>query len=117
MEYQGVTLETLNSGAVAELFGVEWDKLIQNIVDPNTRPDAVRKVKIEITVKPAKDRRNASTSVSVVSSLANIVPHESSIVVGVENGKVQAFAFDPKQENLDFDDKAGPLPFPGREAK
>jgi hypothetical protein len=103
LDYQTVTLGTLNSGAVLDLFEVEWQKLLNNIQDPNTKPDAVRKVKIEVTVRPAKDRRNASTSVSVIANLASIVPHESSIVIGVENGEAQAYAFDPSQKSLDFD--------------
>ncbi|MDR0717993.1 MAG: hypothetical protein LBF78_00035 [Treponema sp.] len=105
MDYQQVTLETLNSGAVIDLFEAEWRKLLNNIQDPNTKPDAVRKVKIEIAIKPAKDRRNASTSVSVTASLASIVPHEASIVIGVENGEAQAYAFDPNQKTLDFDEE------------
>jgi hypothetical protein len=102
--YQYVTLETLNSGAVNELFGFAWQKLLDNVQDPNTKPDAVRKVKIEITVKPAKDRRNAATSVSVIPTLAAVVPHEASIVIGNEDGKVQAFTFDPNQQLLDLED-------------
>jgi hypothetical protein len=104
VDYQCVTLETLNSGAVIELFESEWQKLLNNIQDPNTKPDAARKVKIEIAVKPAKDRRNASTSVSVTANLAPTVPHEASIVIGVENGEVQAYTFDPRQKSLDFDE-------------
>jgi hypothetical protein len=103
LDYQQVTLKTLNSGAVIDLFEAEWRKLLKNIQDPNTKPDAVRKVKIEIAVKPAKDRRNASTSVSVIANLANIVPHEAFIVIGLEDGEIQAYAFDPNQKSLDFD--------------
>ncbi|MDR2485545.1 MAG: hypothetical protein LBD55_09125 [Treponema sp.] len=103
MDYKGIELNTLNQGAVLDLFAVEWQKLLDNINDPNTKPDAVRKVKIEIAVKPAKDRRNAVSNVSVTSNLASIMPHEASIVIGVENGKVMAYTFDPRQQNLDFD--------------
>jgi hypothetical protein len=103
LDYQTVTLESLNSGAVLDLFEAEWQKLINNIQDPNTKPDAVRKVKIEISVKPAKDRRNASTSVSVTPTLAHAMPHEASIVIGLEDGKVQAYTFDPNQKSLDFE--------------
>jgi len=112
MDYKGIDLETLNSGAVTELFAAEWQKLLDNINDPNTKPDAVRKVKIEIAVKPAKDRRNAVSRVSVTTNLAAIMPHEASIVIGVEDGKVQAYTFDPKQQSLDFDkdeDKVTPF--------
>ena len=108
MKYEGISLETLNSGAVKELFEVEWQKLLDNINDQNTKPDAARKVTIEIAVKPTKDRRNASTCVSVTTKLAAIIPHEASIVIGVEDGKVQAYTFDPKQQSLDFEDKEDP---------
>jgi hypothetical protein len=94
---------TLNSGAILDLFEDAWKKLINNIQDPNTKPDAVRKVKIEIAVKPAKDRRNASTSVSVTPTLAAVMPHEASIVIGFDDGEAKAYAFDPKQQGLEFD--------------
>jgi hypothetical protein len=110
-DYQHVTLESLNSGAVMELFDNAWQKLINNVQDHNTKPDAVRKVKIEITVKPAQDRRNAVTRVSVIPTLAPVVPHEASIIIGAENGKVQAYTFDPKQQVLDLEDeKVRPFP-------
>jgi len=105
MKYEGINLDTLNSGAVKELFDVEWQKLLDNINDQNTKPDAARKVTIEIVVKPTKDRRNASSTVSVTTKLAAIIPHEASIVIGMEDGKVSAYTFDPKQQSLDFDDK------------
>ena len=103
MDYKGIDLNTLNQGAVLDLFAVEWQKLLDNINDLNTKPDAVRKVKIEIAVKPAKDRRNATSSVSVTTNLAAIMPHEASIVIGVEDGKVMAYTFDPRQQSLEFD--------------
>ena len=103
MKYEGINLDSLNSGAVKDLFEVEWQRLLDNIFDQNTKPDAVRKVKIEIAVKPAKDRRNAATSVSVTSNLAAIMPHEASIVIGMEDGEVKAYTFDPKQQSLDFE--------------
>jgi hypothetical protein len=105
LDYKQITLETLNSGAIIDLFDVEWRKLLNNMQDPNTKPDAVRKVKIEIAVKPSKDRQNASTSVSVKASLSDVVPHVASIVIGVKNGEAQAYAFDPKQISLDFDEE------------
>jgi hypothetical protein len=103
LKYEGIDLNTLNQGAVLDLFAVEWQKLLDNINDLNTKPDAVRKVKIEIAVKPAKDRRNAVSSVSVTTNLAAIMPHEASIVIGVEDGKVMAYTFDPRQQSLDFE--------------
>jgi hypothetical protein len=106
LKYEGISLSTLNKGAVLELFGVEWQKLLDNISDPNTKPEAARKLKIEIAVKPQKDRRNALCSVSATTNLAAIIPHEASIVIGVEDGKVTAYAFDPGQHGLEFDEDA-----------
>ena len=105
MEYKNIDLETLNSGAVLDLFSVEWQKLLNNINDPNTKPNAARKVTIEIAVLPAKDRRNATTRVSVTSKLAAVTPHESFIVLGEEDGELHAYTFDPKQQGLNFDDE------------
>jgi hypothetical protein len=117
LDYTGINLETLNSGAVLELFDVEWQKLLDNVNDPNTKPDAARKLKIEISVKPAKDRRNASSCVSVTTNLAAIVPHESSIVIAEKDGKVQAYSFDPRQESFGFEDEGKVTRFPKREAQ
>jgi hypothetical protein len=117
--YQQVTLESLNSGAVLDLFEDAWRKVINNINDPNTKPDAVRKVKIEIAVRPSADRRNASTSVSVIPTLAAVVPHKASIFIDITaEGKVHAYTFDPKQQSLDFKEKEEVIrTFPSSEEK
>ena len=47
-----VDLENLNGGAIQELFDVEWKKIVDNIADLNTKPDAAR----EITIKVGKKK-------------------------------------------------------------
>lgn len=111
MDYRVVTLETLNSGAVVDLFNYEWDRMLENIQDPNTKPDDVRKIKIEVTVKPGKERDNATTKVSVSASLAKNIPHESFIVLGGDRGQLKAFTTDPKQQDLDIGIDDGAIPF------
>ena len=103
MDYHVVTLESLNSGAVLDLFGAEWDRMLENIQDPNTKPDGVRKVKIEVTVKPDKDRNHATTKVQVTSKLESNQPHESFIVLGGESGRLVAYTTDPKQQTLEIE--------------
>jgi hypothetical protein len=103
MDYHVVTLETLNSGAVIDLFGNEWNRMLENIQDENTRPDAVRRVKIEVIVKPDKDRNHATTKVAVTSKLEPNQPHESFIVLGGEHGRLQAYTTDPRQQELGDD--------------
>lgn len=111
MRYKLVNLETLNSGAVLELFQAEWEKLLENIADPNVKPDAMREIIIKVKVKPTKDRSSANTSVEVKSKLASIMPHESVIVFSNEDGeKVQAYTSDPKQMEFGLvDDSIVPI--------
>jgi hypothetical protein len=44
MREDPVTLVTLANGAAMELFDSELSKVVENILDPNTLPDTVRKV-------------------------------------------------------------------------
>lgn len=100
MDYRIVTLQTLNAGAVLDLFDAEWEKMLENVQDPNTKPDGVRKVKIEVVIKPDKDRNHATTKVSVTSKLEPIQPNESFIVLGGSDGRLTAYTTDPKQQDL-----------------
>lgn len=50
-----VTLQTLKSGAVIDLFNVEFEKMLANINDENTSPTTSRSITIKIEVKPGKN--------------------------------------------------------------
>jgi hypothetical protein len=101
MESRMVTLDTINSGAVIDLFTEEFDKLLANIADENTDSDKTRSITIKLSVKPKKDRSKADTKVEVTSRLAPLKPHESMIVLSSDGKKVQAFTIDDaKQQEL-----------------
>lgn len=101
MESRIVTLDTINSGAVIDLFTEEFDKLLANVADDNTEADKVRSISIKLSVKPSKDRSKADTKVEVTSRLAPLKPHESFIVLSSDGSKVQAFTTSPaKQQEL-----------------
>lgn len=51
-----LNLDTLQGGAARELFEIELQKVLRNIADPNTKPDAVRKLTLEVTIKPNEKR-------------------------------------------------------------
>jgi hypothetical protein len=70
MEGRIVSLETINSGAVIDLFTEAFEKLLENVADDNTEPDKVRSITIKLAVKPSKDRSKADTKVEVTSRLA-----------------------------------------------
>jgi len=107
-----VSLETLQHGAVIDLFDSELERVLENIADENTKPDQVRKITIELTIKPDKTRRTAETQLKVHSKIAGIKPQESFLFFDRESKSKQLLA---------FEDEPGPelpaIPFRDAEAK
>ena len=100
MDYQEVTIESLNSGAMKDLFEAAWKRLLENIGDSNTKADAVREVRVVVKVKPDKKRESAVTTVAVTDKLTPINPHESFILLSSDGTKVSAYTTDPNQQSL-----------------
>jgi hypothetical protein len=112
MDYKVVTLDSLNSGAVRDLFDAAWERLLENIGDENTKGDTTREIKISIKVKPSKDRANAVTTVAVTDKLAPLNPHESFVVLSSDGVRVKAYTTDPKQEALPLEGGGNVTQFP-----
>jgi hypothetical protein len=101
VESKIVTLDTINGGAVVDLFEEELTKLLENIADDNTDAGKVRSISIKLSVKPISDRSKADTKVEVTSRLAPLKPHESFIVLSSDGKNVQAYTTAPvKQQEL-----------------
>ncbi len=101
--YKKVDLSNLNSGAAIDLFEAEFQKVLKNLADENTRPDAVREIKLTVKIKPSKNRgESATTEVSVVSKLAPIKPHESFMVLNFDGNTVEAYTTDINQKELPY---------------
>ena len=62
----------------------EIKRAIQNIVDPNTPAKKVRKVKMEIAIRPNEQRNMAEIVVSTSSTLCPPEPIETSIYIGAD---------------------------------
>jgi len=103
MDYQEVTLDTLNMGAARELFEAAWNRLLANIGDDNTKPTAVRSISITVKVKPNENRDSAATTVAVTDRLAPLSPHEHFVILGTDGHRVSAYTADPKQQSLGLD--------------
>jgi hypothetical protein len=102
IESREVSLVTINSGAIADLFAEEFEKLVANVADENTLPGKTRSITIKVSVKPTSTREMAATRVEVTSQLAPLKPHESTIVFTSDGEKVSAFTMDPgKQQPLE----------------
>ncbi len=104
-----VTLDTLGGdGFLEEVFQEEWEKLLANIGDPNTKPDAARELRLTIKVKPSKQRDIAKVSIEPTLKLAPIAAKESHVMFGFDGEKVTAYSSNPKQFELDeTTDEAG----------
>lgn len=66
------SLDKLLGGAVVELFSKAMVEVAENVLDPNTKPDAERGITISIAIKPNKERDIADMSAQVKPKLA---PH------------------------------------------
>lgn len=76
-------------GAFEERVDYEMDKVIQNILDPNTKATAKRKITLTIELTPDDERRQIQVSVTAKSTLAATNPVATSLyVTGDGNGEL-----------------------------
>ena len=92
---QKIELQTIQNGAVLDLFSEEFKKVLANIEDENTAANSERSITIKIAIKPDKTRRTGEVKVQVSSTLAKIKPAESFLFFDKdEAGKFSAYAED-----------------------
>lgn len=65
-----ININSLAGGAMSERINRELGKVAENIMDPNTKADAVRTVTVTIKIKPDEAREIGMTDIQVKSSLA-----------------------------------------------
>lgn len=104
-------LETLGgrqmtaSEITEERVDYEMDKVIQNILDPNTKATAKRKITLTIELTPDDERRQIQVSVTAKSTLAATNPVATSLyVTGDSNGELVVAEMVPQvpgQLNMD----------------
>ena len=88
-----VSLEDVNNGAVTELFGDEFKKLLKNLTDEDTSWRAPREITIKLKVKlNSETRETATTLVEVTSKLAPPKPNETIVHLDTDGRDVFAFA-------------------------
>lgn len=64
-----VDINELSGGALSEKVNIELRKLAENVLDPNTKADAVRTLTIQIKVKPNENRQVGAAEIQVKSQL------------------------------------------------
>lgn len=65
-----VSIDQLAGGGLTERINRELAKVAENVLDPNTKPDAVRSVTITLSIKPDEARQIGKADFTVKSSLA-----------------------------------------------
>ena len=83
------SIMSMARGAFEERVDYEMDKVIQNILDPNTKATAKRKITLTIELTPDDERRQIQVSVTAKSTLAATNPVATSLyVTGDGNGEL-----------------------------
>lgn len=98
-----LSIDNLANGAVYEMLGEAFQKLAENVADPNTKAEQKRQIKITIDVSPYKDRTGAEYSVKVENKLAGIRPAEGTMYIARKGGSYLAFGKNINQTNIEFD--------------
>jgi|SRR6185369_15579840 len=112
-----VTLGTLARGAAEELFADALRRVLENIEDPNTDPEAARTITLQIVIKPDEQRRIADIDIKAAHKLAGIKPVRTLAFVGRSQGQL-SMVEQPEQNEI-FpvpDGRPVPVPAPAKEA-
>lgn len=104
-EKDAVTLSNLCGGAIEEIFQREWGSVLANVADVNVDAEAKRKITLELTLKPFKDRSGAQVSFSCKSKTIPAVAVEGTVFLQRRGLVMVAVPHDPKQIRL-FDPNA-----------
>ena len=103
-DLKDINLQTLARGALAELFSSEFEKVVENILDPNTSHKNPRKIKIELVFRPEEDRKSADITMTVVAVVTPVKSVKSRMYVGKQGNRIMAAEYNPQQ--LTFFDEA-----------
>jgi uncharacterized protein YuzE len=84
-----VDLNDFADGAMAERFNQELQKVLDNIIDPNTDPKKVRKVTLTVSINSNDKRELANVSVQAKSTMSPAKNIETQLLMDYDSkGKV-----------------------------
>jgi len=81
-----ISLETLGEGVVEEIFGREFVKVLENVLDINTEAKKKRTITLKFTFEPNEDRNMMRIWVDPGSTLAPQTGYASQAFIGREDG-------------------------------
>lgn len=95
-----VSLDNLKAGGALQLFQEELDKVLENIMDPNTEAGQLREVRLVVKIKPDRDRSTAAVEIIPSCKLAPAVALGTRMFFGKRGGRFLAWEHDPEQMAL-----------------
>ena len=113
MEYEKKSLLQMARGAFLEIFDAEMSKVLDNILDPNTKATGKRKLTVEFVFVPDDNRQTIGVSFQCRPKLEPINPAVTSLYVTGEAGTGEVTAVElvpniPGQTSLDMGEQEAP---------
>jgi len=101
---QKKTFLEIGRGAMLERFDYELDRIVDNILDPNTPATKPRKIQLTITLKPDADRKQIAHEVIVKSTPQPTNPISGATMLMRKDGQLSLVELVPQAPGqLDFD--------------
>lgn len=92
-----IDLNTIADGALQEKFNVEFTKVLENLKDPNTKPNFKRKLIVELTFQTNEERELSIVTVDTKTKLAERVGVITTFIVD-RDGKGNIIASELKKQ-------------------
>ena len=98
-----VSLYEITGGALQEQFEKAFEKVIENLADPNTSYKEARKITISLTFKQNERRDDVACDVLVAEKLATPAPTKTAFAVGrdLKTGELYAEEYGRSQMSID----------------
>lgn len=80
-EYDATNILEMSRGAILERVDYEMGKIIDNILDPNTKPDGKRKLSVTVELTPSADRRIVNVKTTAKCALVPTEPISTSLYI------------------------------------
>jgi hypothetical protein len=108
-EKSQLSLVNIGGGVAEELFTEELQKVLDNIVDPNTEEKSIREIMIKFKFKPNGTRSHVDIFVSSVSKLGPTKAYPTKAFVGRRtDGTGEAYEHNPEQMQFMFEQAQKP---------
>lgn len=99
-----MSLLNIGGGAAIELFDVELQRVLKNVVDPNTEPKKPREITLKVRLDPDEKRFLTNVEISCASKIAAMSTFSTQVIIDREGSRVEAREIVPSQQKLFSDD-------------